>query len=108
MKMKEFRPGGRTSLVPPFDLPMMLIPHLPPTDLKSAILKLLYLQVFKSKRPLRIGYYTYIDGVGRVSPSCERAVLMAKQRLESLGHQVRENPQRNFGPLDGKGGSYKN
>ena len=48
----------------------------------------IYLQVFNSKRPLRIGYYTDVDGVGRVSPSCKRAVLMAKQRLESLGHQV--------------------
>ena len=45
------------------------------------------LQVFKSKLPLRIGYY--IDGVCRASPSCKRAVLMAKQRLESLGHQVK-------------------
>ena len=45
--------------------------------------------MFKSTRPLRIGYYTNIDGVSRVSPSCKRAVLMAKQRLESLGHQVK-------------------
>ena len=46
-------------------------------------------QMFKSKRPLRIGYFTDIDGVSRVSPSCKRAVFMVKQRLESLGHQVK-------------------
>ena len=52
-------------------------------------------QVFNSKRPLRIGYYTDIDGVSKVSPSCERAVLMAKQRLESLGHQVKATIHQN-------------
>lgn len=44
-------------------------------------------ELFSSTRPLRIGYYLD-DGWFRATPPLQRAVLEAKQRLESMGHTV--------------------
>ncbi|ESP03598.1 hypothetical protein LOTGIDRAFT_237604 [Lottia gigantea] len=44
-------------------------------------------QVYESKKPLRIGYYTY-DNVIHPVPACVRAVKEAKTALEKLGHTL--------------------
>jgi len=46
-----------------------------------------FLQIYESKRPLTIGYYTD-DGNVMPSPSCQRAVLEVKAMLEAQGHTV--------------------
>jgi hypothetical protein len=43
-----------------------------------------FLQIYESKRPLTIGYYTD-DGNVMPSPSCQRAVLEVKAMLEAQG-----------------------
>ncbi|XP_076440673.1 fatty-acid amide hydrolase 1-like isoform X3 [Babylonia areolata] len=44
-------------------------------------------EVFEHKGPLRIGFYTSIEGMP-AHPTCVRAVLEAKDALEQKGHQV--------------------
>ncbi|XP_060570943.1 vitamin D3 hydroxylase-associated protein-like isoform X2 [Ruditapes philippinarum] len=44
-------------------------------------------EIYRSKRPLTIGFYTY-DGYIQSVPACERAVMMAKKALEAMGHTV--------------------
>lgn len=45
------------------------------------------LKVYKSKRPLKIGFYTQ-DGFFQAVPACERAVQLAKTALQNIGHEV--------------------
>lgn len=40
-------------------------------------------ELFEKKSPLRIGYYTSLQGAGNVHPACVRAVLQAKTVLET-------------------------
>ncbi|GFO34811.1 fatty-acid amide hydrolase 1 [Plakobranchus ocellatus] len=44
-------------------------------------------EIFTSRRPLRIGYYIH-NGCVQSVPAVERAVLMAKNALEGLGHTL--------------------
>ena len=46
------------------------------------------LQIYENQRPLKIGYYVY-DGCTRCVPAVERAVMLAKAALETLGHTVK-------------------
>lgn len=44
-------------------------------------------QIYESTQSLRIGFYVD-NGLVKAVPACERAVGMAKQALEALGHTV--------------------
>lgn len=44
-------------------------------------------QMYSSKRPLRIGYYTQ-DSAFHAVPACERAVHVAKTALQKQGHEL--------------------
>ncbi|XP_052799588.1 fatty-acid amide hydrolase 1-like isoform X2 [Mya arenaria] len=63
------------------DLHFDLDPAVAPLKFRSEILE--------SKRPLKIGFYTDDRNVPSV-PACARAVLLAKQALETMGHSVVE------------------
>ena len=63
-----------------------LDPTVPPIPFRS--------EIYESKRPLTIGYYTD-DGNVMPSPSCQRAVLEVKAMLEAQGHTLIP-----FRPLD--------
>ncbi|XP_050402848.1 vitamin D3 hydroxylase-associated protein [Patella vulgata] len=59
------------------DTQFILDPFVPPLKFNT--------QVYESKVPLRIGYYTD-NGIITPVPACVRAVHEAKQALEKLGH----------------------
>ncbi|ELU05205.1 hypothetical protein CAPTEDRAFT_227164 [Capitella teleta] len=46
-------------------------------------------QVYKSKRPLKIGVFTF-DGFCQPIPACESIVIEASEHLSSLGHEIVE------------------
>ena len=46
-----------------------------------------FLQMYKERRPLKIGYYKY-NGFFKAVPSMERAVQITKEKLQSKGHTV--------------------
>ncbi|XP_052232987.1 vitamin D3 hydroxylase-associated protein-like [Dreissena polymorpha] len=61
------------------DLHFALDPQVAPLKFNDSI--------FSSTQPLRVGFYDY-DGYCRAVPACERAVLIAKDTLERLGHTL--------------------
>jgi fatty acid amide hydrolase len=64
----------------------LLVPYMYELDPNSVPI-LFQNEVYESKRPLRIGYYTY-DGFIQAVPAMVRGVEVAKAALEKQGHTV--------------------